>query len=180
MNDDFIEQVQRAAAGDAAAFGVLYEQVYTDLYRYALYALGSREEAEDAVQETALEAFRGLHGLRQPDAFRGWMFTILSARCNPHIRGLIRRREETDLDACPLACPDFAGDRDTVLRLRAAIADLGPEDRRLVLLSVVGGYSGKEIAALLGRPEGTLRSRLHRTLKKLRALLPEEEPANTP
>ena len=136
--------------------------------------------AEDAVQETALEAFRGLHGLRQPDAFRGWMFTILSARCNRHIRGLIRRREETDLDACPLACPDFAGDRDTVLRLRAAIADLGPEDRRLVLLSVVGGYSGKEIAALLGRPEGTLRSRLHRTLKKLRALLPEEEPANTP
>lgn len=164
MNDDFIEQVQRAAAGDAAAFGVLYEQVYTDLYRYALYALGSR----------------GLHGLRQPDAFRGWMFTILSARCNRHIRGLIRRREETDLDACPLACPDFAGDRDTALRLRAAIADLGPEDRRLVLLSVVGGYSGKEIAALLGRPEGTLRSRLHRTLKKLRALLPEEEPANTP
>ena len=140
----------------------------------------SREEAEDAVQETALEAFRGLHGLRQPDAFRGWMFTILSARCNRHIRGLIRRREETDLDACPLACPDFAGDRDTALRLRAAIADLGPEDRRLVLLSVVGGYSGKEIAALLGRPEGTLRSRLHRTLKKLRALLPEEEPANTP
>ena len=58
MNDDFIEQVQRAAAGDAAAFGVLDEQVYTDLYRYALYALGSREEAEDAVQETALEAFR--------------------------------------------------------------------------------------------------------------------------
>lgn len=101
MNDDFIEQVQRAAAGDAAAFGVLYEQVYTDLYRYALYALGSREEAEDAVQETALEAFRGLHGLRQPDAFRGWMFTILAARCNRHIRGLIRRREETDLDACP-------------------------------------------------------------------------------
>ena len=127
MNDDFIEQVQRAAAGDAAAFGVLYEQVYTDLYRYALYALGSREEAEDAVQETALEAFRGLHGLRQPDAFRGWMFTILSARCNRHIRGLIRRREETDLDACPLACPDFAGDRDTVLRLRAAIADLWPK-----------------------------------------------------
>ena len=164
MNDDFIEQVQRAAAGDAAAFGVLYEQVYTDLYRYALYALGSREEAEDAVQETALEAFRGLHGLRQPDAFRGWMFTILSARCNRHIRGLIRRREETDLDACPLACPDFAGDRDTALRLRAAIADLGPEDRRLVLLSVVGGYSGKEIAALLGRPEGTLRSRLHSSL----------------
>lgn len=180
MNDDFIEQVQRAAAGDAAAFGVLYEQVYTDLYRYALYALGSREEAEDAVQETALEAFRGLHGLRQPDAFRGWMFTILSARCNRHIRGLIRRREETDLDACPWPARISPATGTPPSGCGAAIADLGPEDRRLVLLSVVGGYSGKEIAALLGRPEGTLRSRLHRTLKKLRALLPEEEPANTP
>ena len=180
MNDDFIDQVRCAAAGDAAAFGVLYEQVYMDLYRYALYALGSREEAEDAVQETALEAFRGLPGLRRPDAFRGWMFTILSARCNRHIRGLIHRREETDLDSCPLSCPDFAEERDAALRLRAAIAALKPEDRQLVLLSVVGGYSGKEIAALLGRPEGTLRSRLHRTLKKLRALLPDDAPLNTP
>ncbi len=174
MKDDVTQLVRQAAAGDADAFGELYASVYTDLYRYALYSLGSREEAEDAVQETALEAFRGLHGLKNPQAFRGWIFTILSARCNRHIRGLIRRRDECELEDAPLSCPDFAHERDTALRLREAIARLSPEDQELVLLAVVGGYSGKEIAALLGRPEGTLRCRLHRALKKLRGWLPEE------
>lgn len=70
MNEDIAALVQRAGSGDAAAFGELYEQVYKDLYRYALYCLGSREEAEDAVQETALEAFRGMAGLKRPEAFR--------------------------------------------------------------------------------------------------------------
>lgn len=93
MDIDITGLISRARSGDAEAFGKLYEQVYVDLYRYALYCLGSREEAEDAVQETALEAFRGLHGLKRPEAFRAWMFTILSARCKRHIRGLIRRRE---------------------------------------------------------------------------------------
>ena len=73
MKDDVRHLVLLAAGGDADAFGELYAQLYTDLFRYALYALGSREEAEDAVQETALEAFRGLHGLKNPDAFRGWI-----------------------------------------------------------------------------------------------------------
>lgn len=113
MNDDFIEQVQRAAAGDAAAFGVLYEQVIRICTGTPCMRWAAGRRRRTPWQETALEAFRGLHGLRQPDAFRGWMFTILSARCNRHIRGLIRRREETDLDACPLACRISAGDRDT-------------------------------------------------------------------
>ena len=174
MKDDVRHLVLLAAGGDADAFGELYAQLYTDLFRYALYALGSREEAEDAVQETALEAFRGLHGLKNPDAFRGWMFTILSARCNRHIRGLIRRREQCELENVSLALPDFSTDKDNALRLREAIAQLKPEDRQLVLLTVVGGYSGKEMAALLGRPEGTLRCRLHRALKKLRSQLPDD------
>lgn len=174
MTEDSIRRIRLAREGDAGAFGELYEQLYTDLYRYALYALGSREEAEDAVQETALEAFRGLGGLRSPEAFRGWIFAILSARCKRHVRGLIRKREECGYEDCCLSVPDFSGERETALALRAAIRALGPEDQQIVLLAVVGGYSGKEIAALLHKPEGTLRSRLHRSLKKLQKLLPEE------
>lgn len=180
MNDDLETLVRRARGGDACAFGELYEQVYKDLYRYALYCLGSREEAEDAVQETAVEAFRGMSGLKSPEAFRSWMFAILAARCNRHIRWLVRRREQSKLESSTLSSPDFSRQSDTALALQAAIAALRPEDRQLVLLSVVGGYSGKEIAALLGRPEGTLRSRLHRTLKKLRAMLPEESVSYIP
>lgn len=168
--------VNQAKQGDAHAFGRLYEQVYMDLYRYALYTLGDREEAEDAVQETALEAFRGIAGLKKPEAFRGWIFTILSARCNRHISGLVHMRAQEEIRESTLCCGDFALQSDTALLLRQAIKALNEDDRRLVLLAVVGGFSGKEVAAILGRPEGTLRSRLHRTLKKLRAALEAAEP----
>ena len=180
MDADITALVAKAKRGDARAFGQLYEQIYTDLYRYALFSLGSREEAEDAVQETALEAFRGIAGLKSDEAFRSWMFTILSARCNRHIAQLIRRRNQTELEACPLAEEDFSPELHDALTLRSAIAALSPEDRRLVLLSVVGGFSGKEIAAMMKRPEGTLRSRLHRTLKKLRAALAEPLDGESP
>lgn len=169
--------VEQARQGDAQAFGRLYEQVYMDLYRYALYTLGDREEAEDAVQETALEAFRGIAGLKKPEAFRGWIFAILCARCNRHIAGIVRLRSQAELVESTLSCSDFSPGYDQALQLRQAIASLEEDDRRLVLLSVVGGFSGKEIAAILGRPEGTLRSRLHRTLKKLRAMLEAADPA---
>ena len=165
---------RRARRRDTAAFGELYGQVYTDLYRYALYRLGTREEAEDAVQETALEAFKGIGRLQKPDAFRSWIFTILNARCNRHIRGLVRSREETPLEECSLSMEDFSPELLTACRLREAIAALSDEDRQLVLLSVVGGFSGSEIAAMMKRPPGTLRCRLHRTLKKLRETLDEE------
>lgn len=177
MTTDMPKWIAAARQGDARAFGRLYETIYADLYHYALYRLGSREEAEDAVQETALEAFRGIHALQKPEAFRSWMFTILSARCNRHITLLIQRRAETPVDELGLSSEDFAPDTDDACRLRAAIAALPDEDRQLVLLSVVGGFSGKEIAAILQRPPGTLRSRLHRTLKKLRTVLENETDA---
>lgn len=175
MTTEMPKWIAAARQGDARAFGKLYETLYTDLYHFALYRLGSREEAEDAVQETALEAFRGIGDLKKPESFRSWIFTILNARCSRHITSLIRQRSETPIETLPLFLEDFSPDADDACRLREAIAALSEEDRQLVLLSVVGGFSGKEIAAILRRPPGTLRSRLHRTLKKLRAVLETED-----
>ena len=180
MNPDLRDLTEKAKAGDARAFGQLYETVYTDLYHFALYRLGNPEEAEDAVQETVLEAFRGIEGLKKPEAFRSWIFTILTARCNRHIAELIRQRGQTPLEDSGLSAGDFSSQSDTACRLREAIGALPEEDRQLVLLSVVGGFSGKEIAEILGRPGGTLRSRLHRTLKKLRTTLSDIETDETP
>ena len=73
---------------DENAFCRLYDNCREDLYRYAYYKLGSREEAEDAVQDCVLEAWRGLSGLRRVEAFRGWIFKILAASCNRRIRVL--------------------------------------------------------------------------------------------
>lgn len=174
MTPELSGLITDAKHGDAEAFGRLYGYIYQDLYHYALYRLGSCEEAEDAVQETALEAFRGIGNLKNVDAFRSWMFTILSARCNRHIHILVQQRNQTPLEDCELPINDFAGETDISCHLREVIRALPKEDQQLVLLSVIGGFSGKEIAAIMNRPQGTLRSRLHRTLKKLRAVLDDE------
>lgn len=173
--DQYALLAAKARSGDARAFGELYQEVYVEMYRFALYTLGSREAAEDAVQETALQAFRGIGALKRPEAFRGWIFTILNARCSRGIAQLVRQRGQAPLEDLELPQEDFAADADLSLRLRELLAGLEELDRRLVLLSVIGGFSGKEIARILHRPEGTLRSRLHRALKKLRTQLSEEE-----
>lgn len=123
--------VAQAQSGDLEAFGRLYEYVYTDLYRYAYYQLGHAEAAEDAVQETALEAFRGIRKLKNAGAFRCWIFTILSARCNRGIRDLCRQRGQNPLEDAQLSVSDFTEKSDEAIRLYEAIADLPEEDRRL-------------------------------------------------
>ena len=173
--DQYAFLAAKARDGDIHAFGLLYEQVYTDLYRFALYALGNPEEAEDAVQETALQAFRSIRSLKQPESFRSWIFTILNTRCSRGIAQLVRQRKQSPLEDLELPQEDFTADTDLSLRLRELLAGLDRLDQQLILLSVLGGFSGKEIARILRRPEGTLRSRLHRALKRLRGQLLEQE-----
>lgn len=80
------ELVRRAASGDAHAFATLYSFIYKDLYRFSLYTLQNPQDAEDAVSEAVLDAFSGIGGLRDPEAFKSWMFAILSAKCKQKIR----------------------------------------------------------------------------------------------
>lgn len=66
--------VEQAKAGSADAFGQLYAQYAQDLYRFAYYYLGSREEAEDAVQDAVCAAFQGIGALRSVSSFKAWLF----------------------------------------------------------------------------------------------------------
>ena len=84
MNIDS-QLVEGAKKGDSECFSQLYELVQDDLYKYALYALGNAHDAEDVVAETFLEAFRGISKLREADAFKGWIFKILSIRIKRRI-----------------------------------------------------------------------------------------------
>ena len=93
------QQVIEAQKGSRAAFGALYESMAGDLYRMALYTLGNPQDAEDAVAETFAEAWKGLKNLREPEAFRSWMFRILSFRCKRKIGRYVAQRREIDLDS---------------------------------------------------------------------------------
>lgn len=145
--------VTQAQAGSRAAFGELYESLAGDLYRMALYTLGSQQDAEDAVADTFAEAWKGIKNLREPEAFRSWMFRILSARCKRQVAQIVTRKKEIDLDSYYETA----------------------EERQIVLLSVLEGYTMREIASMLEMPQGTVSSKLSRSLKKLRLQLQDTD-----
>ena len=76
---------------DAKAFSKLYEQVYQDLYRYALCLMRDPHEAEDAVSAAVLSAYEHIHKLRKEEAFKSWIFTILSNICKKRLKIFSRK-----------------------------------------------------------------------------------------
>ncbi len=164
--------VRAAKLGDRESFARLYEAFAPELYRAALFTLGNEDDAQDAVSETFLEAFKGIRNLRDENSVRRWMFTILSARCKRHIAEYIRQRNETDLDDLPdLPAPSGSEPDPDRISARDALDTLAPDERQIVVLFAVMGYKSREIAEMLSQPQGTVSSKLYRALKKLRAKL---------
>lgn len=156
-------------------FMELYETVYRDLYRLAYYYLGNAEEAEDAVQDTALAAWKHFGKLKREESFRAWIFRILVNTCRKAMRKKSRREylaDEREQRAEGMPDPNLA----ERLELMELLSKLDEEERMIVTLSVFGGYKGEEIAEILERRHSTVRSRYRRALKKLeRELRGKEE-----
>jgi len=167
--------VERSRAGDKAAFAELYELVQNDMYKFALYTLGNREDAEDAVADTFVDAFRGISKLREPAAFKGWMFRILSIRCKKAVGGYIKRKNTFDiedfLDTAALPSENVEADAAENVTLVKALGELSSDERMIISLSALHGYTTKEISDIIGKPQGTVGSKLNRSYKKLREMI---------
>lgn len=149
-------------------------QYAQDLYRFAYYYLGSREEAEDAVQDAVCAAFQGLRPA-QCLILQGLAFSILSNTCKHHIAAVKERRLTTPLEeARRLGESECSEELMLAMELREAIYALSDEERSIVLLSIIGGYKSHEIAKALSCPPGTVRSKLSRSLAKLRLTAEKE------
>ena len=151
-------------------FRRLYETVYQDLYRLAYYYLGDAADAEDAVQETALAAWKHFNGLRKKESFRAWIFQILVNVCRKMQRERARRRtfsSELRKDEEPGTGMERNPNLAERLELLELLAGLDEEERVIVLLTVFGGYKREGIARILRSRHSTVRSRYRRALKKL-------------
>ena len=168
--------VSAAKKGDKDAFARLYEGIYKDLYKFALYCLKNPEDAEDVVSETVLDAWQGLPGLRQEDAFRPWIFKILSAKCKRRMRSYAQRRNETDIEDVVIPVPNDFQDGEA-LELQAAMDSLSDEERLILSLQIFSGYDSAEISSMLGMNRNTVRSKQSRALGKLKAFLTGGNPA---
>lgn len=170
--------VASARAGDLDAWAQLYRGVYPRLRAYMVRRVGS-QHAEDAVSDTVCRAVAAVDRLEVgPAGFDGWMFGIARRVAADHHRRAGRRARNVQA-----AVPDGAGpgpDEELFTsedhrRLRAAFALLTPADRDLLELRVVGGLSADQVAAVLGKRAGAVRTAQSRALARLRALLSEDE-----
>jgi len=173
--------VERARGGDHDAFTVLARDAATRLERAARLILRDPELARDAVQEALIRAWRDLRGLRDPDRFDAWLHRLTVNACLDIARHRRRRVIEVALD--PIDAPVFidpghaVADREVV---DAALRRLDESGRAIVVLHYYLGMPLTDVAATLGIPTGTVKSRLHRALGEMRAAVEIERPSPSP
>lgn len=167
--DHYLELVRRAKRGNADAFASLYQEIYEDLYRFAVYTLKNTVDAQDAVSETVTDAFASIQSLRADEAFKGWIFRILSNKCKKKLKEYAERNDVWSEElAGQLAAPDTMADAAELLQVRMLFWELQPLDRMIIAMHLFAGYTGREIAGLLHMNENTVRSRESRALKNMR------------
>ena len=168
--------VRGAQAGSASDLEALFRSHWPRAYRAAYLVVHDAAAAEDIAQEAFLSAVRALHTFDRRRPFGPWLHRIVVNRAIDWARARSLRRETGD-DALESSA---AGPEPLARRLSegiaAALADLSPEHRAVVVLRYLLEYTPGEIASLLDLPRGTVNSRLRRALDALEGRLEEERP----
>ena len=174
--------VARVAAGDSAALEQLYDRYVRQCFGLAMRILGEPPLAEDVVQEVFLKLWTRPDRY-SPDKgnFASWLLSLVHHRCIDELRR--RSRTEVALDDVATGsvldvAPDpelDPGDQVTLLEqrraVRQALATIPPNSRQILELAYFGGLSQSEIAARLGQPLGTVKTRMRAGMQQLRSLL---------
>jgi RNA polymerase sigma-70 factor (ECF subfamily) len=174
--DILAEQSRR---GDARALATLYRHLAPSLLGYLQRMLGERADAEDVLHDTFIRMFEGRGQYKGKGHFRSWLYTVATRlaidrvrRRRRHSELVPRVREETSRGPSSGPGEDLAY-RELLERLESALADVPATYAMAFHLRVQEGFSYREIAAICGDAEGTLRSRVHHTLKQVRKTLTE-------
>lgn len=169
--------VSRSLAGDHDAFARLIAPHQAVALRVAYTIAGA--DAEDVVQDALVKAYTRLDQFRPGATFRPWVLAIVANEARNRRRGSGRRAAVVLRVAAQRTAPGVdpstvAADRDASHQLVQAVASLREGEREVVALRYFADLSEAETAAALGCPVGTVKSRLHRALSRLRAELGEE------
>jgi RNA polymerase sigma-70 factor (ECF subfamily) len=174
--------VERLRGGDLSAFEEIYRQHATRLYNVAWRMLGDAADAEDAVQEVFLLAFRKLGGFKGESALGTWLYRLAMNHCVDRLRSRANRndRQTGPLDAAQVAALVSAGGTELTvgrLDLERAIAQLPDGCRAAFLLHDVEGFEHHEVGTILGISEGTSKSQVHKARLRIREYLVKRGPS---
>ncbi len=170
---------KQAIAGDAEAFGSLYDRYVDAVYRYVYYRVGDQAEAEDVTSDVFYKALRAMPRYQPRQPFLAWLYRI--ARNSVIDRARRLRPQVSFEDALQHPGADRVVDPDDLLdrlsdstELRSAMKQLTPLQQDVIILRYVEGLDTKEIGKIVGRRDGTVRGIEFRALSALRAVLPRE------
>lgn len=164
----------RALSGDTAAFAALVHQHQNRLLRFAFRIVGDWDNASDIVQDSFIRLWKSRNRYRQTGSAQAYLLTIVRSVCLDNLRtnsGLVHRQSDNDLPYngvnCELAA--MAGNFDEAVQ--EALLELPQTQREIFILSEYEGMTYQEIAAIVGCPHGTVASRKHAAIEKLRQSL---------
>ena len=187
---EYAEMVRQASAGDTDAMERLLMRAQEVAYRFSLLVCGHPEDAEDVMQDALLSTYRHVSQIRDPEAFRTWLYQTVRNAClmkrrrrvdePAHLTSIEQGGTDTDGGPAPVDVPDTRRPADQRLidswqgeQLRRALAELPPGYRVIVVLREIEGLSTREVATVTGLSEANVKQRLHRARMILRKSLEE-------
>ena len=158
-----------AATGDEIAFRRIIVAYHDDMRRVAVYIIGDRGLAEEAMQAAWLIAWKKIDSVRDEDHLRPWLVSVAAYEAKHVLRSRRRRAKvEVSTDASGEAGGTDPATGVAAMDLRAALDRLDPDDRALLAMRYVAGFDSNELAAALGISPSGIRNRLERLRNRLK------------
>jgi RNA polymerase sigma-70 factor (ECF subfamily) len=158
---------------DKEAFWAFLEPFHREASAFCQKLTGDRETGEDLYHDTLVRALRRHHQLKDPSAFRPWLFTIIVNTYRNRRRSYRGHRQVTlsDALAAQLVGSDPRDDYESNRRLHAVLSLLSREDRALVVMHDIEGWTISELSQVYRKAEGTIKTRLFRARQRMRAAI---------
>lgn len=163
--------IEKCVNGDGEAFRFLVERYQAQAVGHAVAILGNREDAQDAAQEAFVDAFRSIKRFDANRRFYPWFYVLLRNRC---FKMTARRRPAEDVEEAEILAAQSGISSEERFALEKALRSLSAEDREIIALKYLDGFSYEELAGHLQIPRGTVMSRLFYARRQLQAKLSRE------
>lgn len=170
MATDYKKLIKDAKQGNDDAFYQLIHEHKSRLYRIAYSYLKNEVDALEAIQETTYRAYSQLHKLRNAQYFGTWLVRILLNYCTNEYQ---RRKRFSPLETQRKE-PSTLATGETRVMLEQAISDLEPKYQQVIILKYFEDLTLTEVARVMSRPEGTVKTWLHKSLQNLRLKIGKE------
>ena len=165
------QQLLRIAGGEREALAELYQHTRLAVYGLALSYLKNVQDAQDLTQDVYVQVWNCAEQYCPSGSPIGWLLTVCRNLCLMHLRREKKNAALSEEEWNAIPVQECGLDADERALLQHALALIGEEERRIVMLHAVTGMKHREIAAVLEMPLATVLSKYHRALKKMRIFL---------